>query len=124
MEFDYFEGEPIISAVLENGDKTLQVDFFVDSGADTTMIPLSFAEKLGFDSWSEEEIENASGAEGGTIPYFLRNVNMVIEDKKLNIKLACALHDNVPSLLGREDIFDKFQVCFNDKEKKVRFTEL
>ncbi|MBI2583745.1 MAG: retropepsin-like domain-containing protein [Candidatus Aenigmarchaeota archaeon] len=124
LEFDYIEGEPIIPAILENGNKTLILDFFIDSGADMTMIPLSFARLLGFESWKIEEVENARDAGGGTVPYFVRSVQIIIGNKKLTIRIACSLQDNVPFLLGRKDIFDRFQVCFNDKDKKVVFTEL
>ena len=102
----------------------IRVYGLVDSGADMTIIPLSFAQLLGYNNWNSQEIENSSGAEGGLIPYFIRNADITIGDIKIRIQIACSLLDNVPFLLGRKDIFDKFQVCFNDKEKKIKFTEL
>ncbi|MBL7169498.1 MAG: retropepsin-like domain-containing protein [Candidatus Aenigmarchaeota archaeon] len=124
IEFDYIEDDPIIPIKLKNGNRILILDFFIDSGADMSMIPLSFAKKLGFDNWKIEEIENARGVEGGEIPYFVRKAKMKIGNKNFDVRIACALQENVPFLLGRKDIFDKFQVCFNDKTKKVKFTEL
>lgn len=124
IEFSYVKDEPVVHVVLENDGNEVQVEFFVDSGADMTIIPLNFAKELGFDAWDDNEIVNALGVGGGNVPYFVRQVRISIGDKKLNIRIACSLRDDVPFLLGRKDIYDKFQVCFNGKEKKVRFTEL
>ncbi len=124
IEFDYVKDEPVVNIKLENESNAIQVSFFIDSGADMTIIPLNFARELGFDAWTEEEVMDAYGVGGSNVPYFVRQVNITIGDKKWKIRVACSLRDDVPFLLGRKDIFDKFQVCFNDKEKKVRFTEL
>ncbi len=123
-EFDYVEDEPIIPVTLQNGENSLFLNFFVDTGADITIIPLSFAKLLGFDTWEDDEIENAQGAGGGTIPYFVRKVVIFIDNKEFEVEIACSLHDDIPFLLGRKGIFDKFRVCFDDREKKVTFTEL
>ncbi len=121
LEFDYIKEEPIIPVVLENGRKRIFIEFFVDSGADMAMIPLSFAKLLGFDKWTYEELETAKGVEGGSIPYFVREVGLVLKEEKFKIKLACSVRDDIPFLLGRKSIFDRFIVCFNEKKKKIIF---
>jgi len=82
MEFDYIEDMPIIRATITNKDKELTLYFFVDSGADITMIPLSAAMRLGFTKWDSNELMFAEGAGGNEIPYFIREVNVLIGDKK------------------------------------------
>jgi len=124
IEFDYVKDEPVVNIKLETESNSIQVSFFIDSGADMTIIPLNFARELGFDVWNDDEVVDALGVGGSSVPYFVRHVNITIGDNKWEIRVACSLRDDVPFLLGRKDIFDKFQVCFNDKEKKVRFTEL
>ncbi len=124
IEFDYIKDEPVIPVTLENGDNIVKIRFFVDSGADITMITLGVAKKLGFNAWNDDEIVNALGVGGSDVPYFVRQIDITIGNEKWKIRVACSLRDDVPFLLGRRDIFDKFQVCFNDKEKRIRFTEL
>ena len=47
------------------------------------MIPLSFARLLGFNKWAYEELETAKGVEGGSIPYFVREVNIILKRAKI-----------------------------------------
>ena len=123
LEFDYLEDKPIIPVILENNNKQLSIEFFVDSGADMTMIPLSFAKELGFTDWTEDELKLAQGIEGGSIQFFIRKVKVILKDVKFEIEIACSLRDNIPLLIGRKDIFDRFIICFDNKNKKVRFID-
>lgn len=45
---------------------------------------------------------------------------MKISKEIFNAKVAVALIEDVPYLLGREDVFDQFEICFRQK-KKVTF---
>ena len=53
---------------------------------------------------------------GSKIPYFVRRVNIAIEDKKFETSVMCALSDDVPFLLGRESF--NGTVCFNEIDRK------
>ena len=87
MEFDYIEDMPIVRATITNKDKEITLYFFVDSGADITMIPFSAAMRLGFTGWDNNELMFAEGVGSGRIPYFVREVNVLMGDKKLIQKM-------------------------------------
>ncbi len=46
---------------------------------------------------------------------------MKIGDDKMTIVVAWALTEEVPPLLGRTDVFDKFNVVFKQTKKIVEF---
>ncbi len=120
MEFDYIDNVPIIRATVTNKDKEMSIYFFVDSGADITMIPISAAKRLGFTKW-DNKLLFAEGVGGGKIPYFIRKVNISVGNKKFESEIACALSDDVPFLFGRK-LFNG-TICFNEKRKKIIFNE-
>jgi len=43
------------------------------------------------------------------IPYILKEGTLVLNGKRLKIRIAWALVEEVPMLMGRMDIFDKFR---------------
>lgn len=51
----------------------------------------------------------------------MKVVKMKIGDKTFDASIAVALIEDVPYILGRENVFDKFKICFNQKEKIVEF---
>jgi hypothetical protein len=71
---------------------------YIDSGADVTLLPRSFLK-----------------------PLRIKNVCMRIGNKVFNAKIAVALIEYVPYILGREDVFDKFEIRFCQQERVVRF---
>jgi len=47
-------------------------------------------------------------------------VKMKIGDNVIEARIAWALEEGVPPLLGRADIFEKFHIKFREKDKIVR----
>jgi hypothetical protein len=93
---------------------------YIDSGADVTMIPLSFGKLLGL-STNKSEIKQIGGIRG-SVPVTYRKLPMKIGDYQMNVNVAWALIEEVPPLLGRTDIFDKFDVTFKQTKRIVEFT--
>jgi hypothetical protein len=48
---------------------------------------------------------------------------MKINEKEMEIRLAWCMNEDVPLILGRLDIFDKFDILFKGREKKTIFIE-
>lgn len=94
---------------------------YIDSGADLTMIPLSFGRLLGWHA-DEDAVEEIGGVRG-SVPVVYQTGKMMIGDIKLSVKVAWALIEEVPPLLGRSDIFDAFTVLFKQKEGVIEFRE-
>ena len=93
---------------------------FIDSGADITLLPYSFGLMLGL-SRDFGEIKELKGVRGIGLPVVISKVKMRIGDVELEPKVAWALIEGVPPLLGRLDIFDKFDITFKEKEGVIIF---
>jgi len=95
---------------------------YIDSGADITLIPYTLGLKLGFEI--SKDIVNLHGVRGIGLPVEIKRVKMRIGDMELEPRVAWALIEETPPLLGRLDIFDKFNITFKEKEGKIIFEVL
>ena len=111
---------PVAEVIFINGDKEVRDFPYVDSGADITLIPRSVGELLGFEV-GNEEIQEMGGVGGSKVPTVLKTINVRIGEFEFMIKIAWALVEDVPPLLGRVDVFDKFEVRFRQKQKVTEF---
>ncbi len=112
---------PVADVMLESNGLKVEVFMYIDSGADITMIPFRFGKALGFKQNPSDEIFEIKGVSGGGVPYIVKRTKLILNGKKLNIRLAWALIEEVPLLLGRMDIFSKFKVIFNERQKSIVF---
>ncbi len=112
---------PMADVILEANGQKIEAFMCIDSGADITMIPLRFGRALGFKQNPSDKILEIRGVSGGGVPYVLRNTNIFLNGEKLKIRLAWALIEEVPLLLGRMDIFPKFKITFEEKKEIITF---
>ncbi len=61
------------------------------------------------------------GVGNAVIPVIIKNINIRLSDNEFAARIAWSLIEEVPPLLGRIDIFDKFEIIFMQKEKNVVF---
>ena len=113
---------PLARVKLINENTETTVDMYVDSGADITLIPYSVGIALGFSLKQEDEIRRIGGVGGGKIPIVVRRLKMRIGGGELNVRVAWCMSEDVPLILGRLDIFDKFDVLFEGGKKTVFLT--
>ncbi|MCK5561375.1 MAG: hypothetical protein KAJ51_12300 [Thermoplasmata archaeon] len=114
---------PVAEVVLEKDDFKVAMPMYIDSGADISMIPLHFGRALGFKQEDDDIIQEIKGVSGAGIPYIIKNVNLIIDNKELEIRIAWALVEEVPMLMGRMDIFNKFRIIFDEKNGWIDFEE-
>ncbi|MDI6795046.1 MAG: retropepsin-like aspartic protease [bacterium] len=112
--------EPFIPVILISPETTLKRYFLVDSGADMTLFPKGVGEKLGFKIREGEEIKSISGV-SGSLPVVHRRIKLRIGEFEFDAPVAWALEEEVPLLLGREVVFDKFDIEFRQAERKIIF---
>lgn len=112
---------PIANVILEANRIKVEASMYIDSGADITMIPFRFGKSLGFRQKPSDKILEIKGVSGGGVPYIVKRVRITLGNKKFNIRLAWALIEEVPLLLGRMDIFDKFEIIFNENKEYIIF---
>ncbi len=100
--------------------KWIKYEAFIDSGADITIIPYSVGKYIGFEM-KEENLVQFQGVAGKNVPTILTKVRMRIGDVELEPRVAWALIEEAPPLLGRLDIFDRFNITFKEREGKIIF---
>lgn len=83
------------------------------------MIPLSLGRLLGLHI-DEQKVEQIGGIRG-SVPIINAECRMRLGDEELNVKVAWALIEDVPPLLGRTSVFDKFEIIFRQKDDTIIF---
>lgn len=90
----------------------------LDSGADISLIPYSVGETIGL----ELDMANRGEVQGigeGSVPYILSQVKLRIEDIEILARFGWALIEEIPFILGRLDVFQKFSIEFREFENRI-----
>ncbi len=114
---------PVADVVLERNKFRVEIPMYIDSGADISMIPFRFGRALGFKQERADIIREIKGISGAGVPYIIKEVTLLLNGKRLKVKIAWALVEEVPMLMGRMDIFDKFRIVFDKKKGWIDFEE-
>ena len=112
---------PVAEVVLKKDGLTVGIPMYIDSGADVSMIPLRFGRALGFKHEDGDVIQEIKEVSGAGVSYILKEVTLVLNGKELRIRVAWALVEEVPMLMGRMDVFDKFRITFDEKRGWIDF---
>jgi hypothetical protein len=97
------------------------LEMLVDSGSDISLITLGLGEDLGYAISSGEILSSGEGV-GGSIQYVLRQVEMQIDDHIFSAPIAWLQNEICQEvLLGREVVFDLFDIEFKQAEEKILF---
>ncbi len=129
IEFDYRRerlrtGEvvfrPVAKVYLLRWERDWVADYFyIDSGADYSLIPYRMGRFLGLEAAASEVKE--IGGIGGVIGVRLAVTPVRIDDHEFDSVIAWAQIERVPFLLGRRDVFDHFDITFQQRNKKTVF---
>lgn len=112
---------PVADILLESNGSKVEAAMYIDSGADITMLSLELGKALGFRQKPADEIREIKGVSGSGVPYILKKATIVLNGRRLKIRLAWALIEEVPLLLGRMDIFPEFKITFDEKQESIVF---
>lgn len=101
---------PMAKIILQGVDE-IGVDVIVDSGAVVSIFPRSLCNLLGlnFEKGVDASVRTATG-EG--IDIMIHRVKMRIGDFDFDARTAFSKNENIPYVLGRLDILDKFEIRF------------
>ncbi len=105
--------------ILVNKEKEVAEHLYVDSGADISLISKSLGDWLGFNVEENDRITEIRGIGEVGIPIIIKNLKIRIGEKLFDTRVAWALIEEVPLLLGREDVFNLFDICFKKNKKTV-----
>ena len=113
--------EPIIALGLKLPNGWQRVDFYVDSGAAYSIVATQLATAVGFD-FKQGQRATIQVGDGHCLPAYLHRLPLQIGPKVIQARIGFAeqygLHFN---LLGRLDVFDKFNISFREREGVVIF---
>lgn len=111
---------PVAKVNLKGPNKREIIDYFyIDSGADYTLIPYKLGNFLGL-MHKRTQVYEVQGI-SGVIGVIFTKIEIKIGDYNFEARVGWAQIEHVPMLLGRFDIFDKFEVIFRQPERKVIF---
>ena len=102
---------PLIQFQIKTRIGWVPVMGYLDSGADMTLLPLSFAKALGI-KIEDEQLKEIRGIGDSAVSVIIKEVEMKIGDENLKANVGIALIEEVPYLLGRKDVFNKFRIIF------------
>jgi Aspartyl protease len=116
------EWEPLYPVTLTCESNSKEILMVVDSGAQLSLISREVGESLGFTVSKGEPITIDQGV-GGEVQYVRRMIDLTIDQRTFQAPVAWLLTDvtNAPLLLGREVIFDLFDIKFVQAEERIEF---
>lgn len=125
MRFPYFKFDdkflPIIPIKLK-GKEWIEFKAFVDTGAGYSIFTFDIAEVLGINA-EEGKKEFVKIGDGSFIEVFTFKIPVEIAEKEFEAKIGFSRSLGVGfNIVGRQDVFEKFKVCFDDSERFVEFT--
>ncbi len=113
--------EPNLMLPIRYKEKSIELEMLVDSGADISTISYQIGKELGFIPFEGEVSDLAAGV-NGTVEYVIRQVEMEIEGFSFKAPVAWFLYEHCDDLLlGREIVFDLFDIEFKQAEQKIIF---
>ncbi len=99
----------------------MNATMIVDSGADFSIISLKAGQDLGYALADGEHISICQTI-GGTVEYVLRQIEMTIDGYNLMVPTAWIQNNTADvMLLGREVVFDKFNIEFRQADEEIIF---
>lgn len=126
MKFPYLEFDdkflPIVPIKLM-GKNSEWVEFkaFVDSGAGYSIFAFDIADVLGINAETGNK-EFVKIGDGSFIEVFTFKLRVIIADKEFDAKIGFSRGLGVGfNIIGRQDIFHDFRICFDESEKIVEF---
>ncbi|MEM9541830.1 MAG: retropepsin-like domain-containing protein [Cyanobacteria bacterium P01_E01_bin.42] len=116
------EWQPNYSVDLRNQEREVNLTMLVDSGADFSVVSFQIGKNLGFALADREEILVGQTL-GGAVEYVLRRIEFSIDGYQFKAPVAWIQNETADiMLLGREDVFDRFNIEFRQAEEKIVFT--
>lgn len=112
---------PIAYVYLQSKDGVWYLFYpYIDSGADISLFPKADASLLKLE-FSEGEYNPVVGIGRVLMPAYIHNVKMRIGETVFNVEVAFVDSDEVPRLLGRKGVFERFKIAFDEANLQAVF---
>jgi len=103
---------PVAKVVLEH---RFPQWMYVDSGADISLIPFSVGNLIGLTRTKKDRPQRISGIGRSSVPIVVKKVSMRLGALEFPARVAWSQIEDVPLLLGRLDVFQRFDVTFRER---------
>lgn len=115
---------PIVPLLMQGQARWVLFDAFVDSGADFSVFHEKVGRMLGLKLTSGQK-KIVTVGDGDEMKVYVHDVRVRFADFifKAPIAFSSALGAGF-NLVGRAAFFEKFQICFNDRDRILRATKL
>jgi hypothetical protein len=87
------------------------------------MIPYRFGKALRLERTARDRIRRIRGIAGRSVPYLVKRLTFIFGRRKISARVAWSMTEEVPLLLGRMDVFEKFRIIFDERSGVVDFRE-
>lgn len=114
---------PEYEVVFQSAVKKIKPTVLIDFGSDFTIIPYAIGKSLGFSDGIEEVRRKGYGV-SGTFVFLEKELRCTIKGHSFDLPVAWLLHnqdDNEDVIIGREIVFDLFDIEFKQAEETIIF---
>jgi predicted aspartyl protease len=99
----------------------IEESVLIDSGADISAMSKEFGEKLGFTQGNHEIVSNVLGI-GGSVDFLMREAEIEINNFRFKTRFAWLQDERINELIiGREIVFDLFDIEFKQADEEIIF---
>ena len=113
---------PVVMLALCGPQGWLQVLAYVDSGASYSIFSTKVAEEMGL-TYERGRAVYVIVGDGSAIPVYLHRLPIRLGPHELRVTIGFSPRLGVGfNLLGRQDIFSRFDVTFSDSRRHITFT--
>lgn len=126
MRFPYIQFRGKFSPIVpirfrrEDGD-WVEFKAYVDSGAGFSIFHADDTEILGL-KLEEGEREYVTVGDGSLIPVYSHRVTIQVAEEEFEAMIGFSRRLGIGfNILGRKDVFERFKICFDEREKNVEF---
>jgi len=109
-------------SILGNNGNGLRTVFHIDSGATTSLLPAGDARALGIVLDRNKKVL-IRGITGKPLVGFRHIVAVDFGELEVKVPAVFMEADDVPRILGREIIFERFAILFDEFKKRTLFLE-
>ena len=116
---------PVVYAKIQSaaGTKNVPGIFLIDSGAAITLLPATDAEALGLKLEAGEKIL-ISGITNRNLLGYRHIISLIINGFSLkSIPVVFSKQNDTPRVLGREGVFPRFGILFDEAKKRIILLE-
>jgi predicted aspartyl protease len=116
---------PALPIVIHTAKNTLAVRALVDSGADYSVLPTSYARYLGVDLSACDEIASRTAGGRSVVRVHQAPLSAEVQAMGVRFKMKSAFADHANTiLLGREDFFREFRVTIDEPAQAFTLEKL